>query len=325
MEIPQGVLISLVGCAMICKALKYVEISAQVRRTHVKDGLPGVRNLSWLPYHVFCKIRNNARNPVCVDLTDYGIKKRFWLSMPTGDSGLSRQIRIFGFREPLNCQCYAEFIGDGDTLLDIGANIGFFALLGGNAKRIVCVEPLNNVIELLQSNIRSNDLSDKCEVVHAAVGPKGKLHLEINPQLNLSRIVSERNQNTIEVESIPLTELADKYHPTVVRLDVEGFEYSLLYGQVPKTIKKISMEFHTGLMGEEKSRELLAYFRDEGFRLRYLVEDVPLRLYPYVHVFKSTGISRFMSYIKEDLDIDEATSLILTGRSLKYLYLERTT
>lgn len=258
-----------------------------------------------------------------MNLLDYGIGKKFWLALPSEDRGLSRQLSVFGFREPLNCQCYVKFINSNDTLLDIGANIGFFALLGSSAKRIVCVEPLGNVIELLKKNIALNGLSEKCEVVHAAVGPRGRLLLEINAQLNLSKIVNERNENTIEVDSIPLADLAEVYHPNVVRLDVEGFEYDLLYDQIPESIGKVSMEFHTGLMGEEKSRKLLAYFRDEGFQLRYLVEDVPLRLYPFVHVLKNTIMSRPISYVKHDLCIEDSIDAIFSGRSLKYLYLER--
>ena len=289
------------------------------------DGLTGFRGLSWLPYDVFCKIRDGSsiENPVCVDMQDYGISKKFRLSLPSEDSGLSRQLRIFGFREPLNCRCYVDFVSKDDVLLDIGANIGFFVMLGSSAKKIVCVEPLNNVIGLLQSNIKLNDLSGKCTVVHAAVGPKGKLLLEINAHLNLSKIVDEKNENTIEVDSIPLRELAEEHSANTVRLDVEGFEYDLLYNQIPDSISKISMEFHTGLMGEEKSRRLLKYFKEEGFRLRYFVEDVPLRLYPIVHVFKNPSMLRFTSYVKQNLDIGDVTDPVFSGRSLKYLYLER--
>ena len=279
--------------------------------------------LTWLPYDVFCRIRDNDRNPVNVNLYQYGIEKEFVLKLPPEDSGLSRQMRIFGFREPLNCRCYARFIDKEDILLDIGSNIGFFAVLGGSARRIVCVEPLTTVMSLLRENIKLNGLSDKCEILNAAVGPRGKLHLEINPQLNLSRIVESRNENTIEVDSVPLKDLAEDHMPTTIRLDVEGYEYDLMYGQIPDAVGKISMEFHTGLMGEDKSRALLEYFHEEGFRLRYLVEDVPLRLYPLVHVMRSTRFTRFISYVLEDLDIRESIDKILSGRSLKYLYLER--
>lgn len=286
---------------------------------------PTLSGLSWIPYHAFSRIRDNDTNPICVDLYDYGINKKFVLSLPSKDDGLSRQLRNFGFREPLNCRCYTKFIGADDTLLDIGANIGFFTLLGSDAKRIVCVEPLNDVIGLLRKNISQNGLSGKCEVVHAAVGPKGKLYLEVNPHLNLSKIVSHKTENTIEVESIPLRDLVAKYHTNTIRLDVEGFEHDILYDQIPDSVTKISMEFHTRLMGREKSKRLLTYFRDEGFRLRYFIEDVPLRMYPFVHVLKTTNISRFMSYIDENVDIEDISERVFSGRGLKYFYLQRDT
>lgn len=289
------------------------------------EGFITLRGLSWLPYNAFCKIRDSGMkaNEVCVDLREYGVNKKFRLSLPTGDSGLSRQLRIFGFREPLNCRCYVNFVDENDVLLDIGANIGFFVMLGSRAKKIVCVEPLTNVIELLQSNIRLNELPDKCTIVNAAVGPKGKLLLEINAHLNLSKIVQARNENTIEVDSIPLRDLVKEHSANAIRLDVEGFEYDLLHNQIPDSVNKISMEFHTELMGKDKSSQLLKYLKDEGFQLRFFVEDVPLRLYPIVHITKNPSILRFISYIKQNLDIEDVTDLVSSGRSLKYLYLER--
>lgn len=280
-------------------------------------------DLSWLPYKAFSRIRDNKSNPVCVDLNYYGVDREFTISLPSEDDGLSRQLRNFGFREPLNCRCYTRFLGPEDTLLDIGANIGFFTLLGSDARRIVCVEPLNNVIDLLKKNIEQNGLSRKCEVVHAAVGPKGKLYLEVNNQLNLSKIVSKKSDNTIEVDSIPLPDLVAKYGTNVVRLDVEGFEHDILYNQIPDSISKISMEFHTRLMGEEKAGRLLDYFKNEGFRLRYFIEDVPLRFYPFVHVLKTTRVAGFMSYIEENIEVEEARERVFSGRGLKYLYLVR--
>jgi FkbM family methyltransferase len=268
-------------------------------------------------------VRDNNQNRIYLDLASYKINRKFWLSLPSQDRGLSTQLRLFGFREPLNCRCFVNFIDNNDTLLDIGSNIGFFAVLGGNAKRIICVEPLNSAIEFLLKNIQQNGLEGKCEVVHAAVGPKGKLQLEVQSHLNLSRIVNEKNINTIEVDSIPLGEFIREHPSNMVRLDVEGFEYDILYEQIPECINKISMEFHTGLLGEEKSEKLLEYFREEGFNVRYFVEDVPLRMYPFVRVFRSTLASGLVSYVKCNLDIEDIRERIFTGRSLKYLYLQR--
>ena len=279
--------------------------------------------LSWLPYTYFAKIRESDSTSITIDMRDYKIEKRFRLSLPPGDGGLSRQLRTFGFREPLNCQCYVKFVEKEDRILDIGSNIGYFVLLGSNAKQITCVEPLSNAIEMLKVNIEINDLADKCAIVHAAVGPRGKLLIEVSPHLNLSKIVNKASPNTHEVDSVPLVDLVAKYQSNMVRLDVEGYEYEILYKNIPESVNKLSVEFHSGLMGKEKSKRLLAYLEQEGFRLKYFIEDVPLRLYPFVYVFRSTGMSGFMSYIQRDAQIGQVQEEIFSGRSLKYLYLER--
>ena len=289
----------------------------------MRDVLPVFEGLSWYPFRLYEDIRDRDSDRVYLDLNRFGVDRRFWLSLPPSDTGLSKQLRVFGFREPLNCQCYAEFIDGNDILLDIGSNIGFFVILGSDAKRIICVEPLESVIELLRENIEMNGLSEKCEIVHAAVGPRGHLLLEVSDHLNLSRIVSEPNENTVEVESISLGDLAERYSPTAIRLDVEGFEFSMLYNQIPSSVKKISMEFHTGLMGEKKSKKLLSYFTETGFRVEYLIEDVPLRLYPFVRLIRNTAAFKFVSRIHSNVEPENLPDLVFSGRSLKHLYLRR--
>jgi FkbM family methyltransferase len=293
----------------------------------IEDGpAPGhslASSLSWVPYAIFCKIVDSDDCTIRIDLSDYDIDKAFWLKLAPNDRGLSRQLRNFGFREPLNCQCYVKFVGENDTLLDIGANIGFFTILGNDAKRIVCVEPLSDAISLLRENIELNGLSDKCEIVQAAVGPEGEVHLEVNPHMNLSKVVEERTDETVTVRSIPLGELVERYSPNLIRLDVEGFEYDILHGQIPGSVDKVSLEFHHELLGEEKSNGLLKYFEDEGFKVKYFVEDLPLRLYPMLRMLKNTDIFRPLCFISSDIEIEDVRGQISSGRALKYLYLER--
>lgn len=281
------------------------------------------RSLSWVPYAVYCRIVESDGATIRVDLSDYGVEKAFTLKLAPNDRGLSRQLRDFGFREPLNCQCYASFVGADDALLDIGANIGFFTVLGNDAKRIICVEPLGDAISLLRENIELNGLSDKCEIVQAAVGPEGELHLEVNPHMNLSRVVGERGWDTVTVRSVPLGELVKAYSPNLIRMDVEGFEYEILHAQIPDAIDKISLEFHHELLGRDKSNRLLDYFEEEGFRVRYFVEDVPLRLYPMLRLLKSPSILKPLCYVMSDIEIDDVRARMFSGRALKYLYLER--
>jgi FkbM family methyltransferase len=287
------------------------------------DSLPIFDKITWLPYHYFNKIRRNNIKTISLDMTKYGINKKFQMRLPQKDDGLSQQLTIYKFREPINCKYYCEFITEQDRLLDIGSNVGFFPILGGRASKIVCVEPLEELIPLLIENIRSNNLSEKSEIIHAAVGNKQLLYLEANHQMNLSKIVEGANGNTREVTGVTLRELVSKYDTNVIRMDVEGYEHEILFNQIPERVNKISLEFHTGLMGNEKSAELLNYFKQEGFTYDHFIEDIPLRLYPFLHVLRNPGLFHSISYAMANPDSDEVSRRILTGRSLKYLFLSR--
>ncbi len=287
------------------------------------DSLPIFDKITWLPYHYFNKIRSNDNKTISLDMSKYGINTKFKMRLPEKDDGLSQQLTVYEFREPINCRHYCEFITAEDRLLDIGSNVGFFPILGGRASKIICVEPLEELIPLLIENIRANNLSEKCEIIQAAVGNKQTLHLEANHQMNLSRIVDGASDKTREVKGVTLRELVSKYDTNVIRMDVEGYEHEILYNQIPEKINKISLEFHTGLMGMEKSAELLEYFKKEGFVFSYFIEDVPLRLYPFLHILRNANLFHPISYAIQNLDGDEVSRRILTGRSLKYLFLSR--
>lgn len=279
--------------------------------------------LTWMPYRVFTTLKRANEDFVRVDLRPHGIDKTFILRLPAGDEGLSLQMKLFGFREPLNCRYYVKFVREEDKVLDIGSNVGFFVLLASHACRIACVEPLNPLIDILRENLEANNISEKCEIVNAAAGPRGKLRLAVNSQLNLSRIVTSGHEGILEVEGVPLPDLLEQYPSNLIRLDVEGFEYEILYDQIPDCVNKVSMEFHTRELGKERAARLLTYFGDTGFRIRHLIEDIPLRFYPILWAFKRTDLFNFMCYVKSDVTVEDAFLHIFRGRGIKYLYLER--
>lgn len=76
-------------------------------------------------------------------------------------------------------------------------------------------------------------------------------------------------------------------------------------------------------MGNEKSIALLKRFQKEGFKVSKLIEDLPLRLYPFHNILRNTGLINRFTYIKENLLPLECPPHILKGRSIKYLFLKR--
>ena len=282
-----------------------------------------IEKISWIPFNLLEKIKQNEKNFINLNLRKLGINRVFKFHLSNKDEGLSSQLKAFGLREPLNLEYYYKFVEPSDIVLDIGANIGLFTILSEKAKKIICIEPLKQAIPILKKNISENGLSKKTEVINAAVGKKGKLLIEVDKKLNLSRIVDKKNKNTYEIKSFNLKELTKKYKSNMLRLDVEGYEYEILYKKIPKEITKISLEFHTALLGGKKVKELLAYFGKEKFKVKFFIEDLPIRLYPFHNFLKKTGLIKNLVYIKKNLNPEECLSYINKGRKVKYLFLER--
>jgi FkbM family methyltransferase len=284
---------------------------------------PLIEKISWLPYNLLCKIRNDKKDMAELDLKKIGIDKKFVFNIVPEDRGLSAQLKTFRLREPVNLEYYWKFVEPTDIVLDLGANIGVFSVLSSNASKIIAVEPLEKAIPYLKKNLELNGLSGKSEVIRMAGGEKGWLFLEEDEKLNLSKVVERENEKTQKVRSEPLSYFTEKYKTNLLRMDVEGYEYEILYRKIPKSINKISIEFHTSLLGKEKAKELIDYFYKEGFIVETLIEDLPIRLYPFHNALRRTGKIKKVTYVKKNPDREETLHLINKGRAQKYLFLRR--
>lgn len=284
-----------------------------------------LNKISWIPYKFMIFLgRKNKKD--CVNLKINPKKKdKIIFFVNEEDWGLSSQLKIFGFREPINSEYYYNFIDEKDIVLDIGANIGYFTLLSKNAKRIICVEPIKKILPLLKKNIEKNGLKEKCVVINKIISKKGgDVFFETKKELNFSKITKKENEKTEKIDSVSLKEIIKKYNPNTLRMDLEGYEYELLMKNIPKEIKKISLEFHTWLLKKKEVNEFMDYLEKEGFRIKYLTEDIPLRLYPFYKIFKKMNSLSKISYVKKNLNPKKDIKEIFRGRrQLKYLFLER--
>ncbi|MDP7486313.1 MAG: FkbM family methyltransferase, partial [Dehalococcoidia bacterium] len=103
------------------------------------------------------------------------MKKRVFnysLYLDTSDKGLSRTLFLFGRREIDHYKMLQEILEPGMQILDIGANIGYYAVMeslaiGPNGK-ITAIEPMPPNIEMLKRNVALNSASN-IEVIHGAV------------------------------------------------------------------------------------------------------------------------------------------------------------
>ena len=84
------------------------------------------------------------------------------------DQGLSRVLIFFGTRELDHKLILERELKEGMTMLDLGANIGYYALMEskliGESGFIYALEPHPTNVDLLKTNIQLNKIDERIEV-----------------------------------------------------------------------------------------------------------------------------------------------------------------
>jgi len=190
-------------------------------------------------------------------------------------------IYCFGVWEPnLTSFIRKRLEGLGErTFVDVGANIGYFSLLSAQLMpggRVVSVEAFPGIYDHLRENIRINGYGNIRAVNCAAVEsphPVSMYHAGAFNEGATTSVEGIYDSAPIVVEGRPLSDIlsASEIRTTrLVKIDTEGAEYSVLGGLFPVLHEfpedvEIIVEITPSILGEEKTQEIFASFRDRGF------------------------------------------------------------
>lgn len=130
-----------------------------------------------------------------------------------------------------------ECLSESDVLIDVGANVGFYACLGAKAgKKVVAIEPISSNLRSLYGNLIYNGF-DNVEVFPLGLADKPGLR-QIFGRGDQSSLVegwgSEANQTaglTIPVTTMDAL-VAQRFagQSLTIKIDVEGAEHAVLQG-----------------------------------------------------------------------------------------------
>jgi FkbM family methyltransferase len=170
-----------------------------------------------------------------------------------------------GTYEPIVQEFLAANLQGGSVFWDVGANAGFFTVLGGrlvgNTGKVIAFEPFPESANSIREQVALNELSEVCEVVEAAVTSEvGKAKLLTTDHNATHRLDPE---GETEVGALSLDSMlggdSGLKTPDLIKVDVEGAELEVLAGagRLIESGTSWLIEAH-GLEIENRIREILS-------------------------------------------------------------------
>lgn len=155
-----------------------------------------------------------------------------------------------------------QIILPGSTVLDVGANLGFYTCLFaskvGPTGKVIAVEPTPSVFQTLQNNIALNGLNDRVAPLQIALSDTegtASMHVfsegnEVYNSLGAEKSwLDEPPESSIDVSTktmdLLLAEIPND-EPCFIKIDVEGFQHQVLQGG----INRLNQMQHVALMVE---------------------------------------------------------------------------
>ncbi|MBU1546699.1 MAG: FkbM family methyltransferase [Proteobacteria bacterium] len=233
-----------------------------------------IRNLSnwWL--HFAVKFRLTEADPLI-------FKARNGITIETPRRLLHEFKEIF--LENAYFSGFATSLPRNPTIIDIGANAGFFTLFAASSfprASIYSFEPVpENFQQLLRNRERNSQADISCFPV-AVCGSDGEIFLNFELEDNFTTAATILNslESGGKGLTVPCVSLATIFQNNsldtcdLLKLDCEGAEFEILYSCPPETIAKVqrlAMEVHAGKEEGNNMQALAAWLGNHGFAVRH--------------------------------------------------------
>ena len=204
------------------------------------------------------------------------------------NSGLKLSLRpnvgeSFTFYENLIRQDYLQHgihLKPGDTVIDIGANIGAFTVLAasrvGSNGKVLAFEPEAMTFECLLKNIQLNRFANVTAINQAIDKTEGLAELRVGHKSAFSNIHGRlEHMKSLTTQTVKTTTLARVFETfkitkvNLLKIDCEGSEYGLFESlplSLATRIEQIAMEVHHTL--EHHPQEIRLQLEQLGFKVQ---------------------------------------------------------
>ncbi len=227
-----------------------------------------------------------SKTPIVLTLDTFKLKRSPFIAQ--SHHGLQLSLRphageSFTFYENLIRQDYLSHgiqLNPGDTVIDIGANIGAFTVLAasrvGSKGRVLAFEPEAATFECLLRNIQLNQLTNVTPINQAIDQVAGVAQLRVGHKSAFSNIHgSLGHMKSINTQMVTTTTLAQVFETfgvkqvKLLKVDCEGSEYGIFANlslALTARIEQIAMEVHH--TQEHHPQEMYTQLEQLGFQVQ---------------------------------------------------------
>lgn len=139
-----------------------------------------------------------------------------------------------GLREYEDMGFLLHVLKPDDLFVDVGANTGSYSILAGTCKgvNVLAFEPIPSTFSDLQTNIKLNSLDNQIKAMNIGLADQNSTisfssNLDVTNHIILKK---DKNYPSIEADVFTMDDVLNEKFPTVIKIDVEGYESQVLDG-----------------------------------------------------------------------------------------------
>lgn len=197
----------------------------------------------------------------------------------------------FAMRDPGH-EAFLAMIKPGNTVIDIGANIGLqsltYSTAVGTTGKVIAFEPHPRTFERLNEHLQLNRVTN-VEAFNIGIGPVEAIlpmYEVVESNSGMNRIINSMDDPErfphVDVHIRPLGRIIDAQgRIDAIKIDVEGFEMEVLKGceaviNTHRPILLIELDDDNLRENNSSAEELLAFLHGIGYEVRVASDGTPL-------------------------------------------------
>ena len=201
-----------------------------------------------------------------------------------GESGLTQNLYT-GLCEFEEMGFLLHFLTPEDLFIDAGANAGSYTLLASVVigANVISVEPCPDTYLRLTANIKLNTVGDKVAAEKVSLGSEEgsvKFSTDYGPMNHVLR-EGESSSRTVTVRQTTLDRIVGSESPSLIKIDVEGYEYELLRG-ASDTLN--NQELNAVILEMNSNQD---YYGSSSVEIVNIMDDYGFRMFRYDPVIRT--------------------------------------